>query len=123
MVDQHAVSGGRRVDGNGRNATILILKAQMARRVLVEGERALERSVPHGQHDVVHRRLAEDFVHFVFRDAGHVLAVDLENLVAESQSAHRGRAVASHEAYENAFVDGFHLETDTAVSVFAEDDL
>ena len=79
--------------------------------------------VSDGEDDVVDPGLLEDVVDALLGVAGHVLAVDLEDLVAEAEPAHRGRAGLGHEAHEHALVDRLDLQADLAVGVLAQNDL
>ena len=59
----------------------------------------------------------------VFAEPGDVVAVDLEDLVSEAESAHGRGAVPGHEADEDALVDRLHLEPNLVILVFAENNL
>ena len=49
----------------------------------VQSEGSLERSVPNDHDDVVDVSLPEDIVNLVGGEAGHVVSVDLQNLVSK----------------------------------------
>jgi len=45
VIDEEPVSGGGRADGDGRDAAVLELEAQVATRVLVQRQRTFKRSI------------------------------------------------------------------------------
>ena len=59
----------------------------------------------------------------VFAEPGDVVAVDLEDLISEAESAHGSGAVPGHEADEDALVDGLHPQAHLPVGVLAQNHL
>ena len=75
--------------------------------------------VPDSQTDVVDSGLLEDLVDLLFVEAGDVLSVNLQDLVAEAEAAHGCGAALGHQGHEDPFVDRFDTEADLAISILA----
>ena len=79
--------------------------------------------IPDGQTDVVDAGLLEDLVDLLLVEAGNVLPVDLQDLVAEAEAAHGRGAAFGHQGHEDTLVDGLDAEADLAILVLAKDHL
>ena len=114
----------------------------------MQSEGSLERSVPNDHDDVVDVSLPEDIVNLVGGEAGHVVSVDLQNLVSEPghimmlsyeicivniicsqsrfplpQPSQGSWRILCHEADEDTFVDSLHLQSNLVIFILAEHDL
>ena len=119
----------------------------------MQSEGSLERSVPNDHDDVVDVSLPEDIVNLVGGEAGHVVSVDLQNLVSEPghvmmlcyemlsyeicivniicsqsrfplpQPSQGSWRILGHEADEDTFVDSLHLQSNLVIFILAEHDL
>ena len=115
----------------------------------MQSEGSLERSVPNDHDDVVDVSLPEDIVNLVGGEAGHVVSVDLQNLVSKPgqdvmlcyeicilnviicsqsrfplpQPSQGSWRILGHEADEDTFVDSLHLQSNLVIFILAEHDL
>lgn len=76
--------------------------------------------VAYDHFDIIVIRVTEELVHLIHRVSGNTLVIDTQDLIAESQSNHRRRRIATYETHENPVVDRVHSNTHLSIRIFAQ---
>lgn len=83
VIDEHTVSGGRRILDDRRNATVAQLDAQAIVRVLVQCDGALEWTITDDHRNIVDGAFLDQFVQLIDGESSDKCAVYLKDLCSK----------------------------------------